>query len=435
MSDPDRPAVARTSAEVRRGWWPGWIWAIPVAALILVGWWALRTFLLGGEDITISFADAHGMKPRSTSVVYRGMEIGKVSELALAKDGNGVTATVQIDETAAKLLTTGTLFWLRGASPSLSDPSSLSALLSGPTIVMEAGPGKPTKHFVGLVQRPVISGAHGPPQIYRVMLSGTVGRLSPGEPVKLRGFTVGEVRDIGFRYDAMSGKIETPVTLALYPKLFHIEKSNSSEDEAALKTAIDRMVGEGLRAQLQRDPPLIGSPEVTLDVMPGEKGATLATVDGVPQIPAASGGDISSIVDRINKVPVDQIARNVDDIAHHVDQLVASPALADAISQLDATLAELHKTTSTAGPQITTLVVRLRQTAGRLDDALRSVKATAKTAQHAASAADNVLGGAPSQDDAQKAMREITEAARSVRELADFLDRHPEALIQGRSGE
>ncbi len=32
-------------------------------------------------------------------------------------------------------------------------------------------------------------------------------------------------------------------------------------------------------------------------------------------------------------------------------------------------------------------------------------------------------------------MRELTEAARSVRGLADYLDRHPEALLRGRKGD
>jgi paraquat-inducible protein B len=31
-------------------------------------------------------------------------------------------------------------------------------------------------------------------------------------------------------------------------------------------------------------------------------------------------------------------------------------------------------------------------------------------------------------------MREVKEAARAIRSMADYLDRHPEALIKGRSG-
>jgi hypothetical protein len=29
-------SAERVQAGVRQGWWPGWIWAIPVAALLIV---------------------------------------------------------------------------------------------------------------------------------------------------------------------------------------------------------------------------------------------------------------------------------------------------------------------------------------------------------------------------------------------------------------
>jgi len=434
VDDQPRPDVRRTRAEVRRGWWPGWIWAIPIAALLLVGWWLFRTLMTGGADITIQFADVHGIKQNNTKVVFRGMKVGRVDSMRLAKNGTTVEVSVHIEQQAVGFLTSGTEFWLRGASPQLSNLSSLSAVLSGPTIVMDAGPGKKAKHFVGLGYKPVISGAHGPPQIYGVALQGAVGALKQGEPVKLRGFTVGEVRDVGFRYDPESGNIETPVTLALYPKLLHLEGVGATDSDDALKTAIDRLIGRGLRARLQHDPPVIGSPEVTLDMVPGERGTTPVTVGGIPQIPAAPEGGFNSLVDRFNKVPIDQIARNVLEVTQHVDGLVSSPKLDDAVAQLDAALRQIHEASTNAGPKITALVRVLNNTAVQLDGAVNAVKRTARTAQQTAASANRVLGGEPGQNDMQKTLREITEAARSVREFANYLDRHPEALIQGRGG-
>lgn len=440
-----RPSVARTRAEVRRGWWPGWIWAVPIAAVLLVGWWAIRSMINGGQTITISFDNVHGMKANDTDVMYHGMKVGTVSAMTLAKDGKSIQVTVHINSDASNLLRTGTRFWLRGAKPSLSDPASLAAVLSGPTLMMDPGPGKTASHFVGLPYQPVVPQAHEPPQDYAMMLPGSVGGLSPGDPVKLRGFTVGDIKTVGFRYDAQSGRIETPVTIELYPSLFHLTGTANNED-GTLKSAVADLIKKGLRAELQRDPPVIGSPEVTLATEPGatEPGATVpgeagagaspAALDGLPQIPAASGGGLQSIVERVNKVPVDQIANNVLDVTHQVDAIVSSSDLKDAIAQLDGTLAQIHQTADRAGPQVTALVDRLRQTSEQLNTAVRDVESVAKSAQRTAATANNLLGATPSQNDAQTAMREITEAARSVRELADYLDRHPEALVQGRKG-
>jgi paraquat-inducible protein B len=331
---------------------------------------------------------------------------------------------------ATKFLKSGTQFWLRGADPSISDPASLSALLSGPTIVMEPGPGKTATHFAGLTQKPVVTGAHGPPRIYGVSFTGPVGELKPGEAVKLRGFEVGEVKDIGFHYDAATGAIVTPVTLALYPALFHIEDTAGTTGGAAQASdaAIDSLIRKGFRAKLERDPPLIGAPRVTLELAPEASGKPLAVVDGVPQIPAAPDSGIGSVVERINRLPIEEIGQNVRDATRHVDTLVSSAQLEDAVTQLDASLKQLHQVMTGAGPEIPKLLSELRKAADQIDGAAKAAESTARSA-------DQIVGGAASQNSLQDAIRELTGAARSVRDLVSYLDRHPEALVQGRSGQ
>ena len=51
--------------------------------------------------------------------------------------------------------------------------------------------------------------------------------------------------------------------------------------------------------------------------------------------------------------------------------------------------------------------------------------------------ADATLVGkdAPAQQDLRDALQEITRAARSLRVLTDFLERHPESLIRGKTEE
>lgn len=420
MSEHDRPQPARTAAEVRRGRWPGWIWAVPIAALIVVAWLGIRAISNGGEDITIVFSDAHGIKPQNTDVEYRGMKIGSVSGIALTDKGDAVKVTASIEGSATKFLTTGTQFWLQGAQPSLSNLSSLGAVLSGPTIVMAPGPGKPATNFRGLVHRP-IPGAQSHGQNYIVYFNGAVGSLKKGDGVDLRGFTVGEIADVGFRYDAKAGAISTPVTITLYPQPLHIGDIANPDSAAALRTAIAGLVQKGLRARLERDPPLIGGYGVSLDMVPGAPAATQTQSGGIPEIPVAPGGGLDSIVSRLNKVPIDRIAQNLLDITKHADEIVSSPQLKDSVVQLDAALKQIHQTTAQAGPKISQLVTTLRNTAQQLDQA--------------AKAADKSLGGPSSQAGVQQTLQEIKEAARSVRELSDYLDRHPEALIKGRPGD
>jgi paraquat-inducible protein B len=67
---------------------------------------------------------------------------------------------------------------------------------------------------------------------------------------------------------------------------------------------------------------------------------------------------------------------------------------------------------------------------------IRSLRQTADAAQRTMQQAGNALGSnAPQGTDLPKLMQELTDAARSVRALADYLDQHPEALIRGRKQE
>ena len=415
MSQAGAPDAERARARIARSRWPGWIWAVPIAALMIVAWLGFRALARGGEDITIRFDDAHGLKQNNAEVDYRGIKVGSVTEVALSDDGRSVEVRATIDKSAAKLLTTGTRFWLRGATPSVSNLSSLGAVLSGPTVVMEPGPGDHATHFTGLAREPIAPASDPQGQSYQVSFDGAVGGLKVGDRVSLRDFTVGEVTQVGLAFDAQSGQLSTPVTVVLYPSLLHIANA------AALRQAVDALVRQGLRARLERQPPLIGAVRVTLDFVPDAAAAPDSPTTGeTPQLPAAPGGGVESIVTRVDKLPLDAIANRLLDVAKQVDALVASPKLADAIAQLDAALAQIHTLAATSGPKLDKLTDSLRRTADRLDETVES--------------ANRVVGSTTSQYGLATAMREVTEAARSIRDLAGYLDRHPEAVIHGRNG-
>lgn len=425
MSDETKPNnVRRTTpaqATEHHSWWPGWIWAVPIAAVAIGAWLLVRFLTQGGTDITITFSNVYGIDPSSTNIEYRGMNVGSVSDVTLSKDGQEVNVTASINDSARKFLTSETVFWLRGANPSLSDLSSLGAVLSGPTIVMEPGKGKATTHFTGQTRKPAAPPGSGPPVLFGVAFHGEVGGLTPGDPVKLRGFPVGEVKTIGFHYDLQSDQIETPVTLALYPSLFHLEGAQEPKSANALKAALGQLVAKGLRADLDRDPPLIGSYRVSFEMIPGAPNASLTVANNLPEIPTAPTGGLQSIVSRVNKIPLDQIGQNVLDLTKQIDQLASSPKLKNSIAELDASLKEVHQTIKDIGPKVDQLVKTLRNTAQQLDQA--------------SAAASKTMGGSESQTGLSDAMREVKEAARSIRSLADYLERHPEALIKGKPGD
>lgn len=428
----EKPKARRTSAQVHRSKWPGWIWAVPIAALLISAWLVLRQLSKHQEQVTIEFDRAAGLKTGTATVRYRGLNVGKVTKVSLSKDGQHVIVKVAMDEDVKKFLRARTRFWLQGATPSLARPASLMAVFAGPTIVMAPGGGKPRRHFIGLDHQPTLTGLPGTFRSYVMSFDGAVGQLKIGAPVRLRGFTVGEVKEVGFRYDAATGAIDTPVVVELDPARFHIQDAPpaGAEGKPILNVVLEQLIVHGLRGRLVRNPPFIGSYEISLDFMPHALRASLDTSGAMPRIPTAPGGGIGSIIERANAVPIDKIAQNVLETTQHADALassanalVSSPELKASLKHLNETLAQLDITVHKTGPQISALVVSLRQSADALD--------------RTAAATNNVLGATPTSQNrnVRTALYEVTEAARSVRELANYIDRHPEALVRGRSGE
>lgn len=154
----------RTEARERRGRWPGLVWIVPGLALLLVAVLGVRAFLYRGVDVVVTFANSAGAQAGDTKVIYQGVEAGRVTKILIAKDNSHVDMTLRLDYRAKPYLRTGTVFWMVGAKPSLTDVSSLKAALAGVTIGVAPGPGAPTRRFVGLDRPPAV-----PP--------GTPGRL------------------------------------------------------------------------------------------------------------------------------------------------------------------------------------------------------------------------------------------------------------------
>ncbi|CAB4046978.1 MlaD family protein [Paraburkholderia phenoliruptrix] len=422
----------RSEAQVRRSAWPGWIWAVPIAAFAVTGWLGVRAFVREGATVTVSFDNAYGMKPDDTIVTLRGVKVGAVSQIALAPDGQHVQAELRIDRAEKKYLRSGTKFFLRGAHVDLSDPASMRAMLSGPEIVMDPGSGEPASHFDGLDRRPALAPGHGPIVTYLVRFDGAVGELKNGAKVQLRGFDVGTVTSVRLNYDARTGALSTPVQIALNPSQLGIGGAPppaNGDWRPLVDGMLGRLVSTGLRARLSQDPPVIGADKINLDFVQGAPAATLASEDGLSVIPSAPAANLDTtmakaneVIQKIDDLPIRQTGEQVRSIAAHINALSSSPQIRDSLTHIDHSVAQIDRTLQQVTPQIGPLVTQLRE--------------TASSAERTVAAANRTLGAdASSQNDLPATLQELTDTARSIRALADYLDRHPEALVEGRQKE
>ena len=427
--EPREPASApRTApaAHARRSRAPGWIWAVPLAALGIVTWLSVRAFSARGVDVTVVFDEAAGMSPKGTKVSYEGLEVGELKSIELARDQRHIVTHLDLDRKMKPLLRAGTRFYLEGAHPNLSDLESLKSILSGPQIVLEPGGGAPQRTFQGLSRKPQTFLAQA---MYVVRFTGAVGDIEVGAPVRLHGFTVGEVEDCSLSVDARTGEVSTPVVLKLDPTRFHIRGGRSSTSwKELMDSTLEKLVQGGLRGEIARTPPLLGARTVSLETVPNAAPAQLVFGARYPEIPVVEGAGLEQFSRKLGALPITEIGENVRAITAHVKTLASSPQLTDSIAHLDRSLSELDRTLREAGPQVAPTLASVRETVEELRRTAQEIDATAHSAQQTLGA------NAAAPGNLQQALRELSGAARAVRTLADYIDQHPESFLRGRTG-
>ena len=404
-----------------------------------------RPEVLPGEvgTLYVLTASSLGNLGKGSAVFYRGHAAGEVKSTMVDPDGHGFRAHVFVDSPYDAFVHADTRFWNAGAarlSTGAGGPQlrlqSLPALLHG-AVAFETPPeGGAGRHAKAGTVFPLYDGKdaaqYAPDRdavAYRVTFRQPDDALPQGAAVTLGGKRVGSVGDTALDYDPSSGDLLLRATLWLEPSRIHLQGATWHDRRAQMDAMLDHLIGEGLRAGLARAPPLVGASEVQL-AFSASPGQVALLSGGTPGIPTSGGGGgiggvltaAHQVMAKIETVPIDQIAREIHEATQRLATLAQSPALTDSLQHLRYATADLQDVT--------------RDARRDLPQTLASVRRAAQSAQATIADARRLLSqqgtSSPDATGLPQALYELSRAARALRELADYLDRHPEALIEGR---
>jgi paraquat-inducible protein B len=207
MTDHSPAAQHAATAKVKTGRNFSIIWIVPLVALLIGGWLAIKAIYDKGPTVTISFATAEGLEAGKTMIKYKDVEIGKVQDISLSPDLKGVVVTAELNKGTRKYLTDKTRFWVVRATIRGGSVSGLGTLLAGAYIGIDpAEGGQPTTSFKGLEVPPVITS--GLPGRHFWLRSDTLGSLNIGAPVYYRQIPVGQVVSYNFSADGQAVDIQ-----------------------------------------------------------------------------------------------------------------------------------------------------------------------------------------------------------------------------------
>jgi len=376
---------------------------------VVTGGAAGRFFVLRSPDL--------GSLDTGTPVFFRRLQVGQVASYVLNKDGQRFDVKIFVRAPYDQYVNPNTRFWqasgidmqLSANGLSVQTQSLLSILIGGIAFETPASaavlPAADANTSFDLfdTRAQAFQPAARNPQTYELIFNESVRGLEPGAPVEFRGIPVGEVADVRAQIDVKTFEFSVPVTIRLDPQRLGIKIVDTSSGvnlETIRRKFIDSLVSHGVRAQLRTGNLLTGAVYVAFDIFPGSPSATVDWSQKPVRLPTVPGqlqateATVENVIKKIDQMPLQRIGDN----------------LAKSLGDLDLTLVTARGT-------------------------LASAQGTLVSAQGTLTNTGNLTGPNSAQlQQLDATLQEVSRAARSVRVLADYLERHPEALLRGKQG-
>ncbi len=349
-------------------------------------------------------------------VYYRQIQVGEVASFEMDPSGQFITTQVFIRHPHDARIKSNTRFWNASGIDLTIDAqgirvraASLISMLIGGIEFDAPDPTDPgvevdedTEFVLFKSQRDSEQPIYTIRTRYLLHFPHSVQGLVPGSPVVFRGIRIGRVVEVKLELDASNYEIRVPVVIEIEPQRIEI----SSSDGFDAQGRIERLVANGLRAQLGRGNLLTGGLQVEFDVHPEAVPDRILLGGRYPELPTIPApleeitATVSSVLAKIERMPLDEIGDN----------------LRGSLAELREVLREANVLASGFNENV---MPSLAGTLERLDTTVGSL--------------DRMLGeDAPLPIELRKALEDVGHAARSVRVLADYLEQHPEALIRGK---
>lgn len=166
----------------------------------------------GGFLVKIKFNSGEGLAAGSTNVLYRGLTVGKVTDIHIADDLKGVIVTVLMKEAAKPIAVSDSLFWIVKPRLSLEGVTGINTLLSGQYIEVRPGRGEPSFSFTGIENPPL--GDPDAPGLHLLLTSDNLGSLSERSPVYYKKIKAGEIHG----HELSPDKKQVLIHLYIYEK-------------------------------------------------------------------------------------------------------------------------------------------------------------------------------------------------------------------------
>ena len=210
-------------AVVKRKKGISFIWILPIVAALIGGWLIYKGIADAPIEVVINFESGDGIEADKTKVLYKGIQMGMVSAVALNPDHNTVDVTVEFAQKDKEALKDTTKFWLVKPRLTLKGISGLGTVLGGDYIGMSLGKveGNHVKKFKALPAPPLV--AENAPGLHLTLTSMNLATFEPGSPMYYEGIEVGDVKS----WELSPDNQHTKIKIYIYPEYSQLVNEHS----------------------------------------------------------------------------------------------------------------------------------------------------------------------------------------------------------------
>jgi len=301
----------------------------------------------------------------------------------------------------------------------------------------------------------------------------SVKGLSVGAPVIWHGVEVGSVSSVVLKANTKKLTVDVPVVIEVDPSRMEIEGERINKPSENMRL----LIAKGLRARLALQSFVTGSSMIEIEFFPDTPIRLTGLDTRYPEIPTVRS-PMDKLAQKLEDLPIEKIAGKLVDILDNLDKLLGDPEIKEirhnlntASRKLDQLIGNADKLVLETGGRVNQISDSLQTTLadGRtlmkdaskdlegvssdarklLQDADVGIRPLLKDIQAALVSAKKAMDGATNtlvhvdglvgerSDTRQKLNRTLDEfsaAAKSLKSLMDYLERHPESLLKGKGG-
>jgi paraquat-inducible protein B len=307
---------------------------------------------------------------------------------------------------------------------------------------------------------------------FALFFQGSLQGLSVGNSVLFRGVKIGSVKNITIEADSKDLTVSIPVIIEINPSLI---KMVHAKRKLEISTSLPQLIEHGLRGQLTMGSLLTGQLMIGMGFYPDTPVRMAGIETGYPEIPTIPS-PFERITDVMQRLPVEDIINKLLSTFEAIEKVLKSPDIPDTLHTLKQTVEDTRKLINNLDSRIELLAVSIDETvaaykklaqdvdaqveplASRMDTTLedarklvqdvdsrteeltRVMEKALEKAQETLeqgrksliAAKETISKDSPLMYQLDQTLKEIATMARSIRSLADYLERYPDALLYGK---